>query len=93
MESIPSPEELKITVERAEPHEAEEIQNVFYKTWLATYPNSVPGVSADDVNEYYKDKLNPDGIEQYKKRIEGELKLENQRFFVAKVDKKIAGYA
>lgn len=91
MESIPSPEKMKITIERAEPHDAEEIQTVFYKTWLATYPNTVPGVSVEDVQGYYKDKLSTEGIQKYKKRIEGELKLENQRFFVARVDKKIVG--
>ena len=64
MKSIPSLEKIKITVERAEPDDAEEIQNVFYKTWLATYPNNVPGVRADDVHEYYKDKLSTEGLEK-----------------------------
>jgi hypothetical protein len=50
MESIHSPEELKVTIERAQPEDAEEIQHVFYKTWLATYPDNVPGVSTDDVH-------------------------------------------
>lgn len=91
MKLILSPEEIKIIVERAEPNDAEEIQNVFYKTWLATYPNNVPGVSAADVHEFYKDKLSTKGIEKYQKRIKEELELENQRFFVARVDKKIVG--
>ena len=91
MESIPSHEEVPIAIERARPDDAEEIQNVFYKTWLATYPNTVPGVSIDDVHEYYEDKLSTEGIEKYQKRIEEELRLENQRFFVARVDKKIIG--
>lgn len=91
MESTPSLEEIKVNIETAEPDDAEEIQNVFYKTWLETYPNKVPGVSVDDVHEYYKDKLSADGIERYQKRIEEELKLQNQRFFVAKVNKKVIG--
>ncbi len=91
MESTPSPEEIKITIGSAEPGDAEEIQNVFYKTWLVTYPDNVPGVSADDVHVFYKDKLSVEGIEKYQKRIEEELKLQDQRFFVAKFDKKVIG--
>lgn len=91
MESIPSPEEIKITVERAEPDDAEEIQNVFYKTWLATYPNSETGVTVDDVHERYKERLSPEGIEKYRKRIEEGLEIESQRFFVARVERKIVG--
>ncbi len=91
MESIPSQEEIKVTIERAQPNDAEEIQNVFYKTWLATYPNSETGVTVDDVHEHYKERLTPEGIEKSRKRIEEGLELVNQRFFVARVDKKIVG--
>lgn len=91
MESISSNEEIKITIERAQPDDAEEIQNVFYKTWLATYPDTVPGVSIDDVNEYYKEKLSSEGIEKSRKRIEEGLKIESQRFFIARIGGKIAG--
>ncbi|MDQ5962479.1 MAG: hypothetical protein QG653_286 [Patescibacteria group bacterium] len=91
MESIPSNEQIRISIETAQPNDAEEIQNVFYKTWLATYPNNVPGVSVDDVHEHHKEKLSEEGIEKSRKRIEDGLSLENQRFLVAKVDGKIAG--
>lgn len=91
MESIPSNEQIRITIERAQPDDAEEIQNVFYRTWLATYPNTVPGVTVDDVDEYYKEKLSEEGIKKSSKRIEEGLNLENQRFLVAKVNGKIAG--
>lgn len=91
MESIPSHEEVIITVERAQPDDTEEIQNVFYQTWLDTYPNTVPGVSVDDVNAYYTEKLSAEGITKSRRRIEGGLELENQRFFVARIDGKIAG--
>lgn len=91
MESLPSQEELKITIETAQPDNTEEIQNVFYKTWLATYPDKVPGVTVDDVQEYYKEKLSKEGIEKSRKRIEDGLTLQNQRFLVAKVDGKVAG--
>lgn len=91
MGSIPNQEKIKVEIGIARPNDAEEIQNVFYQTWLATYPNTVPGVTVDDVHEHYKDKLSAEGIEKSRNRIETELKLESQRFFVAWVDKKIIG--
>ncbi len=84
-------EKLEIEVGIAKPNNAEEIQRVFYRTWLATYPNEEAGVSIDDVEHYYKEKLSPEGIEKSRKRIENGLELQNQRFFVAKVEEKIAG--
>lgn len=80
MESTPNQENLKVKIELADPNDAEEIQNVLYKTWLATYPGTVPGVSTDDVHEYYKERLSAEAIEKSRKRIEKELNLENQRF-------------
>ncbi len=91
MESIPSHEEVKVVIERARPEDAEEIQTVFYKTWLATYPNEVSGVTVDDVHEYYRDKLTPEGIKKSQRKIEEDSRMENLRVFVAKINEKVAG--
>ena len=49
MESEPNKEKLEVIIELAKPDDAKEIENVFYETWLATYPGKVPGVTEEDV--------------------------------------------
>ncbi len=33
------------------------IQQVFYKTWLRTYPNEKAGITAEDIEEFFKDRF------------------------------------
>jgi ribosomal protein S18 acetylase RimI-like enzyme len=42
----------------------EEIQEVFYKTWLATYPNDEIGITSDDIEEKFKDRLTEQSIQK-----------------------------
>ena len=81
----------EIIIEKAHPDDAEQIQNVFYKTWLATYPNSEAGVTVEDINELFKEKISAEGIQKSQKRIEEGLKLDNQKFVVAKINGKVVG--
>ena len=55
MESESNNERLEVTIEIAKPDDSREIENVFYQTWLATYPGKVPGVTVEDVHKYYKE--------------------------------------
>lgn len=41
------------------------IQNVFYQTWLATYPNEKIGITQDDIHESFKDRLSDEKIKEY----------------------------
>ena len=78
-----------ITIELARPEDAEGIQFVLYKTWLNTYPNEAAGITADDIEDRYKDKLSKEGIQRYRNRIS---KLPgNQRILVAKLNKNVIG--
>ena len=45
----------KIKIEFPKLEDAEAIQNVFYKSWLDTYPNDKVGITIDDVEHWYKD--------------------------------------
>lgn len=65
------------------------IQEVFYKTWLQTYPNSEAGITIEDIEEHFKNRLTPETIEKRKLRI---LNIpENELFLVAKDEDKVVG--
>jgi ribosomal protein S18 acetylase RimI-like enzyme len=50
-----------ITIQKAVPEDALEIGEVFYKTWLATYPNKEAGVTEGDIEFVFKDRKSGDG--------------------------------
>ncbi len=83
-------EESSIEITAALPEDAEGIQNVFYKTWLATYPNEKAGITASDIEYLYKDSFSKeslDGLSNYIKNLP-----EDEHFFIARdSDKAIFG--
>jgi GNAT superfamily N-acetyltransferase len=46
-----------IQIVDADPLDAEGITTVYYKTWLATYPNKEIGITREDIEESYKDSF------------------------------------
>ena len=52
---------INITIQKATSKDAQEIGEVFYRTWLATYPNEEIGVTVDDVEFKFKDRKDRDG--------------------------------
>ncbi|MEI6042703.1 MAG: GNAT family N-acetyltransferase [bacterium] len=50
-----------ITIQKATPVDVLGIGEVFYKTWLATYPNEEIGITTEDVEFRFKDRKNRDG--------------------------------
>lgn len=50
-----------ITVQKAVPEDALGVGEVFYKTWLATYPNEEFGITVDDIEDRWKDRNKADG--------------------------------
>lgn len=73
----------------ATPGDAEGIQQVLYETWLATYPNEEAGITVDDIEESYKDRLSPERIQRSREILEKESHTE--RRFVAKAEGKVIG--
>ncbi len=51
----------EITIQKAAPEDAQGIGDVFYKTWLATYPNEEYGVTVDDIEFRFRDRKEKDG--------------------------------
>jgi len=50
-----------IIIQKAVPEDALGVGEVFYKTWLATYPNEEFGVTVDDIEDRWKDRDKADG--------------------------------
>ncbi len=78
-----------IFIREAVPDDAKDIINVYYKTWLDTYPNDDLGITKDDIEDKYKNSFTEENINIQKERI---LNLpENQKRFVAIIDDSIVG--
>ena len=78
-----------ITIQKPTKEDAEGIQQVFYKTWLATYPNAKAGVTVEDVEEKFKNRFLPETIAKIISNITDPS--ENNLFLVAKDQEKIIG--
>jgi ribosomal protein S18 acetylase RimI-like enzyme len=71
-----------ISIQQATKEDVIGIQEVFYKAWLEAYPNEEVGITREDVEEKYKNRLSPEMIQ---KRTAGVLDpSENNLFLVAK---------
>lgn len=81
--------EMNIIIEKQSPGESKDVINVYYKTWLDTYPNKEVGITIDDIEDSYKDSFTKENIEKSEERIRN--MPENRLALVAKVDTKIVG--
>jgi ribosomal protein S18 acetylase RimI-like enzyme len=70
-----------IIIKTAGPEHARGIQNVFYKTWLETYPNEEAKITKEDVEEFFKDSLDEKKIELQEKQLAEPS--EHKKIFVA----------
>ncbi len=80
-------EEIKIL--DAVPDDALGITNVFYKAWLATYPNAEKGITVEDIEDSYKDDFSVGKIDSLKELIRS--LPENKKRLVAKKGDLIVG--
>ena len=80
-------EEIKIL--DAVPDDAWGITNVFYKAWLATYPNKERGITVEDIEDSYKEDFSAEKIEHLKELIRNLPK--NKKRLVAKKGDMIVG--
>lgn len=73
-----------ITIQKAVPEDSQGIGEVFYETWLATYPNAEVGITTDDVEDIWKNRSIADGS-RFKSFPDNEL------FLTAKCDGLVVG--
>ncbi len=72
----------EIKIRKALPQDAEEIQEVLYKTWLNTYPNENHGITKEDIEERYKNTFTDEAVNKMADEIANPP--EGQLFLVAK---------
>jgi ribosomal protein S18 acetylase RimI-like enzyme len=78
-----------IIIQRPIEDDVREIQDVFYKTWLATYPNEEAGVTVADIEEKFKNRFSQENIEKRIKNISDASS--DKLFLVAKDENAIIG--
>lgn len=71
--------EHKVVVEQAKPEDADEIHELLYETWLATYPNKKAGIFVDDIKALFEntttEKSRQKRIERLANPLSGELQI------------------
>lgn len=72
-----------IIIQRPIKDDVRDIQDVFYKTWLATYPNEEAGVTVADIEERFKDRYSEENIE---KRTRNITEVSNNKLFLIAKD-------
>jgi ribosomal protein S18 acetylase RimI-like enzyme len=55
---------MQITISPASAADVRTTQDVFYKTWLATYPNKEAGITVDDIEDRFKDRFSEERIKR-----------------------------
>ena len=60
---------LDIRVVVASPEDTRAIKEVFYTTWLATYPNKEAGVTVEDVEYFYKDDFTEESLQKTREAL------------------------
>jgi len=71
-----------ITIKKPNIKDVKNIQEVLYKTWIATYPNSKVGITTEDIEEIFKDRFSEQNIQKRTNNILDNS--ENKLFLVAK---------
>lgn len=66
------------------------IQEVLYRTWLATYPNEEFKITADDIEDRFKNRKSKEALEKRKKQISS--LPDTEVVLVAKEGNKVIGF-
>lgn len=82
--------EPKIEIVPAVPEDARGIQEVFYRAWLATYPNEEFGVTVADVEDRFKNAFAEDVIARKARQIANPS--EGHALWTAKDGDKVIGF-
>ena len=81
--------EKKIEVQKPTVEDVRGIQEVFYKTWLATYPNEEAGITREDIEEKFKDTFSEEVLARRAEKIKNPPA--GHSFFVAKDGQTVVG--
>lgn len=72
-----------ITIQKPTKKDIKAIQQVFYKTWLATYPNEEVGITPEDIEERFKNRFSEEAVQ---KRTAEILDISEDKIFLVAKD-------
>ena len=78
-----------IKIQKPTIKDVRKIQKVFYETWLSTYPNKKAGITKEDIEEKFKNRLYRKVIQKRSEDISNISK--NRLFLIAKISTLIVG--
>lgn len=78
-----------IQIVHATPEDAKGIGEVFYRTWLDTYPNKEVGITIDDIEDRYKNAFTEEFLAKRKRQLEHPN--EGETLLLAKDEDKVIG--
>lgn len=78
-----------ILIKNPTPEDARGMTEVFYKTWLTTYPNEKAGITINDIEDRFKDSFTEESLLRRAEQIA--KPKEEEVLFLAKDDMKIVG--
>lgn len=81
---------MNVIIDKANPEDALSMQEIFHKTWLATYISPEHGITAEYINEYFKNAFKSETVENRKNQIS--KMNDSYIFFTARVDGKVVGF-
>ena len=82
---------MSAVVRIAVPRDTKSIREVYYKTWLATYPNEEHKILLADIELRFRDVFTPESIKKGERRIA--YLPSYQQMFVAEKDGTVVGVA
>ncbi len=74
----------------ATPADSEKMNQIYYDTWMSTYPNENFGVTKTDIEDMLKNVLLPETIAGHQKWLDN--LPENKKVFVAKENGEVMGF-
>ena len=80
---------MTVSISAPTREDAAGIQDLFYKTWLATYPNTEFGITEADVHEHFKNTSTPESLSKVAEHITAGMP--NRLILVVKDDDNVTG--
>ena len=76
---------MKYVINKYQPEDVPKVLLMHHQSWLDTYQNKEAGVTADWINERFKEKFTEEAIEDKKRKVTEQLEDENHLALVAKL--------
>lgn len=86
-------ERESLVITAVSPADAPQIQELLYKTWIATYPNQELGITKEDLEEFNKFRLTKEGVRRAEEHIRSLPEKGNELYLVGKFGQKVIGLA